>query len=107
MNTSFDPPDPALWPTWATGLANGCVQPGAQLCTRDGRAMGNAVVIGEKVERYGVQFWPICTDAGTKTLMTDKEIADQFWPPEWLKDSRQPHAVPQHLVALSSRASPD
>lgn len=73
-------------PQWATGLANGKVQPGAQLRTRDGRMMGNAVVTGERVSRYGKEFWPICTDAGSTVFLTDREVDELFWPPEWIMD---------------------
>lgn len=117
MSTNLDLNDPALWPEWATGLAEGRVQLGAQLRTRDGRMFGNAVVVGEKAARGGVECWQVRTDAGNVVFLTDGEISDAFWPPEWLMDPANtpqqrsgttiPPAIPRRLIDLSAKASPD
>lgn len=74
-----------LPPAWAIGPATALVA-GAQLCTRDGRKIGNAVIRGPEVERHGLSFWPVLTDAGNELLLTSAEVAELFWPPEWLMD---------------------
>lgn len=68
-------------PSWAIGKTNGTLQPGAQLCTRDGRRCGNAVITGP-ISEYG--HWPVLTDAGTMMNLLPAEIAELFWPPQWL-----------------------
>jgi hypothetical protein len=70
-----------ILPYWAVGLANGVVQEGAQLCTRDGRKTGNAVVCGPKVSEHGNEYWTVLTDAGTEMLLNDAEVNEMFWPP--------------------------
>jgi hypothetical protein len=74
-----------LLPDWAIGTASE-LAPGAQLCTRDGRKVGNAVVSGPKVLESGREYWPVLTDAGTTLRLNDGEVAELFWPPRWLMD---------------------
>jgi hypothetical protein len=73
--------DDVLLPPWASGMAHGnYLAVGAMLPTRDGRRMGNAIVEG--VDAVAVS---IMTDAGTKVRMTAIELAEQFWPPTWIR----------------------
>lgn len=72
-------------PPWAIGVTNEPVV-GAQLCTRDGRRVGNAVVVGPKVSEYGFEFLTVLTDAGNMMKLTESEISELFWPPHWLMD---------------------
>ena len=74
-----------MMPDWAIGTASE-LAPGAQLCTRDGRWVGNAVISGPKVLVHGHEFWPVLTDAGTTLLLNDAEVTQLFWPPRWLMD---------------------
>jgi hypothetical protein len=64
----------ALRPHWAIGLAEGYMQRGAQLCTRDGRRMGNAVVAGFET-RAEKTFAVAVTDVGTVMRLTQGELA--------------------------------
>lgn len=77
--------DDCRLPKWAIGTATE-LAPGAQLCTRDGRKVGNAVVSGPKVSECGREYWPVLTDAGTTLRLSDAEVAELFWPPRWLMD---------------------
>ena len=84
MSTKF-PFDDGPLPDWAIGTVSE-LAPGAQLCTRDGRRVGNAVISGPKVLVHEHEFWPVLTDAGTTLRLTDAEVAELFWPPRWLMD---------------------
>ncbi len=78
--------DEILPPDWAIGTTNE-IQPGAQLCTRDGRRTGNAVVTGPlQLSIHGTFFWPVITDAGNVMRLTTSEIDELFYPPKWLMD---------------------
>lgn len=72
-------------PGWAIGTTTE-LAPGAQLCTRDGRKIGNAVISGPKVAERGREYWPVLTDAGTALRLNDAEVAELFWQPKWLMD---------------------
>jgi len=69
-------------PAWATGIASQWMELGAQLCTKDGRRMGNAVVMSVEV-RDGRYFACILTDAGNELKLTETELAELFYHPEW------------------------
>ena len=89
-------------PSWATGTTT-TLAPGAQLCTKDGRKIGNAVITGEAVEHISGRFvWPVTTDAGTTLYLNDSEIDELFWPPQWLMDpATAPGEIKAHLQSLS------
>jgi len=79
-------------PEWAIGEAKGELALGAQLCTRDGRSMGNAYII-EVLEnphknRQGVHneeyIYCVVTDAGTRLRLYPLEIAEIFYPPAYV-----------------------
>ena len=74
-------------PHWATGLAKNNTDIGAQLCTKDGRKVGNAVVLAWPVEDHGVQVAEILTDAGTKLRMTPEELGELFHNPTFTMDT--------------------
>lgn len=70
-----------LLPPWAIGVASGnYTLPGALLPTRDGRSMGNAIMVKEK--RHGTFF--VVTDSGNYLLVTLEEMKQLFYPPKWL-----------------------
>lgn len=72
-------------PKWAIRAATG-FEKGAQLCTKDGRRIGNGVVSGNKISRLGYLMWPVLTDAGHILYMSDAELEDMFHPPQWVMD---------------------
>lgn len=67
-------------PPWATGMAKGWTDIGAQLCTKDGRRIGNAVLIGS-VELHGRTFYQVVTDIGTTVRFTEEELGETFYQP--------------------------
>ena len=72
-------------PPWSTGAAAGYMHEGAQLATRDGRRMGNAVV--ESVELVeGELVATVLTDAGRRGKMDESQMAGLFHKPEWTMD---------------------
>jgi hypothetical protein len=78
-----------ILPHWAVRAAQpGILDVGAQLCTRDGRRMGNAHIIGLKAGTldYGRPYYRVLTDAGTHMVMNSSEINECFWPPRWISD---------------------
>lgn len=73
-----------LLPEWATAKANGW-QVGAQLCTKDGRRCGNAVIAGCVISVIRRQpVWIVFTDAGSELMLSEKELHELFYFPEWL-----------------------
>ncbi|MDT3735536.1 MAG: hypothetical protein ROZ00_04875 [Denitratisoma sp.] len=70
-------------PGWATGEAASPMQMGAQLRTRDGRRIGNAVTVGMR-ELNGKTYAAVVTDAGTWLNLTNQELDQLFHPPQWL-----------------------
>ena len=82
-----------LLPPWATGRASGSfAQVGAQLCTKDGRRIGNAVVVSvdqRLVDQSVKVVVEIITDIGTRLILTPSELAEFFHTPEWLMDTQR------------------
>lgn len=72
-------------PHWAIGTTTDYLAIGAQLCTRDGRRCGNAVTTAV-VTRHGCNVAVVVTDMGTKMHLTESELQELFYPPEWLMD---------------------
>lgn len=83
---------PPYLPDWADAKLDGEWVQYAQLQTKDGRRMGNAVIIsGEEVVWDGrpVALFTILTDFGTKCRLIESELAWLFHPPQWrMKESR-------------------
>jgi len=80
-------------PEWAVGHADGQYVLGAQLPTRDGRRMGNAHIIStlspaNQCEAEFNQF-TILTDAGTEMVMNGRELAECFYPPQYVSDVKE------------------
>lgn len=64
-------------PKWAIGLSNGELQLGVQLCTKDGRRVGNGFVVDIwDIERF--QLYIVMTDAGNTMLLTVEEINEYY-----------------------------
>lgn len=71
-------------PLWASGLALGQLVLAAQLPTKDGRRMGNAVIVAIEDERYRV-----ITDAGNELIMLESEVKEAFYPPQWIMKAEE------------------
>lgn len=72
------------FPSWASAEAYGNYRAmHAQLATRDGKAIGNAVVIDFKEDEES-SLIRIVTDAGNLLWLTDSEIEQYFYPPEFI-----------------------
>lgn len=85
-DTDFDPEDYPL-PDWAIRRSDGnYMEAGAQLCTRDGRRLGNAFVeCVETHERYG-EIATVTTDMGNTFRYTLPELQSAFYPPSYVMD---------------------
>lgn len=71
-------------PKWATGYANDWFQQGAQLCTKDGRKVGNGVVLSvfEYEDDSKAVFY--ISDIGNHLILNEKELQELFYPPKYL-----------------------
>lgn len=79
-----------LLPPWATGVYTGNLSRGTQLSTKDGRRVGNAVVVDDGSWSGGLFqqwfFYVVVTDFGNKLELTAQEIEEMFHEPKWLMD---------------------
>ena len=79
-------------PEWALAHdTSGSLVPGRQLCTRDGRNVGNAHIISIEIKKYEsipkpLTLYVILTDAGTEFKMLDSEINERFYIGEFISD---------------------
>ncbi|MCB1865792.1 MAG: hypothetical protein KDG50_10200 [Chromatiales bacterium] len=74
-------------PSWSIGIATRYEEIGAHLCTRDGRKIGNAVVISNPSSIGGENAHvKILTEAGNICLMGTYELQKLFYRPKWLMD---------------------
>lgn len=74
-----------LQPEWATDYANGEYVKYAQLCTRDGRRIGNGVIFKiEEDEKHKYAKYTIITDIGTRCVFTHSELDELFYPPQYI-----------------------
>lgn len=73
-------------PHWAVGRTTDPMQVGAQLRTRDGRRVGNAVTaaVAERTEPDGGAIAHVLTDVGTQLMLNRAELQELFYEPEWL-----------------------
>ena len=83
-------------PDWAKAHdTTGSLVPGRQLCTRDGRKIGNAHITAVETKDYASQGIPpltlhtLLTDAGTKLRMTACEIDERFYIGEFISDPEE------------------
>lgn len=66
-------------PEWASAVSDGDYMiPLTQLCTRDGRRMGNAVVVSVTTVAQ------IVTDMGTHLQLTEGELQELFHTPTFI-----------------------
>ena len=86
--------NPALdLPEWATGVTTTPVV-GAQLCTRDGRRIGNAVIYSQEQAPGRQAAYTCITDAGNHAVLTAVEIDELFHPLHFVMDpARHPGVV--------------
>ena len=79
-------------PDWAIGTTDGRYVLGAHLPTRDGRAIGNAHIVGIATKDpfadppRAPYYWEVLTDGGTNLLLTDGELDELFHPPAYISD---------------------
>jgi hypothetical protein len=98
-------PDPSdnfnlYLPDWATGTTTSwCV--GAQLRTKDGRRLGNAVIASYHLGELSP--WEVVTDAGTTLRLDEAELDELFWPPSWVMDA----ATSPGIRARAALAQPE
>lgn len=72
-------------PEWAKERAHGIYTlPNTSLPTKDGRATGNAVLIGRVKSLNPVPTFLVITDAGNKMKLTFNELTELFHPPEYV-----------------------
>lgn len=86
MSTDTIKESELLLPHWAIGFANGKISEGAQLCTKDGRKTGNAVV-------FDIEMFPdntlracVITDYANVMVLSEAEIQELFHPPKYIMD---------------------
>lgn len=65
-------------PEWAIGLSHGVLQPGCQLCTKDGRKVGNGFVMSIDDTLFG-EMYTVLTDAGNSLVLTLEELDDCYY----------------------------
>lgn len=77
-------------PDWAVSRNFGYeLVPGAQLCTRDGRRIGNAHIVRiEKMRKDSVwiDVYACLTDAGSHFIHTAEELETAFTIGDWISD---------------------
>ena len=87
---------PGPLPEWAFGRNwSYDLQPGAQLCTKDGRRMGNAHVLRQhwegnpEFDGNARMLYDCITDAGSYIhSMTENELTEAFYIGEWISDPK-------------------
>lgn len=82
-------------PDWAESYSpDGILCPGRQLCTKDGRRLGNAFITRE-LEPIPtlvlVAMWEVVTDAGNVMKMTAQEIRELFYVGDYIANL---HTIP-------------
>lgn len=70
-------------PHWAVSSNDGAYKAGAQLPTKDGRRVGNAVIAEEIVGMSGTCF-VVITDAGSYLVLTPNELEELYYPSEFI-----------------------
>ena len=81
-------------PEWAIGRNwDYSLVPGAQLCTKDGRHIGNAHIIrhgpGIAAGPVHIPTFECLTDAGQKFHFTEREIESEFYIGDWVSDPKE------------------
>lgn len=70
-------------PSWASHRSSD-LQLGSQLCTRDGRRCGNAVVAAVRINSHGGRVYEVITDVGNVIHAEACEVNEMFHPPEYV-----------------------
>ena len=98
-------PDELGLPEWATGVSSTPII-GSQLCTRDGRRMGNAVIVGSEDDNdWGRPMFTCVTDVGTIMKLTALEIEECFHPLHFVMDPAR-HPGVERLAAKECPPAP-
>ena len=69
---------------WIVGTTDGKLQVGAQLCTLDGRRIGNGFIINIIDHGLLENIYIVLTDAGNVIRFTKCEIMEVYHPPQFL-----------------------
>ena len=80
---SLDEPFDFPLPDWAISASDGSYGIGAQLCTKDGRRIGNAVIFNRLPALSG-GYWEIVTDIGTVLKLETEELDEYFHKPRYV-----------------------
>ena len=73
-------------PPWAVRKSNGTyMELYAQLPTRDGRKIGNAVIVAIESSAFAI-IATVKTDIGNSVRMVEKELEEYFHPPKYIMD---------------------
>lgn len=90
----------AMMPEWAIRRSTGDYRdPGAILATRDGRHIGNAVVLDwikevhYKVCGVVTSHAKVMTDIGTIIYLNEEEMEIRFFPPQYIADPVEAEAA--------------
>lgn len=84
-------------PEWAIKKSDGTLEEGLQLCTKDGRRVGNAVIIkkytttfhtGTPMETSFVTY-EILTDTGNLAVVNEEEIVGYFYLGNYVMDVKE------------------
>lgn len=75
-------------PYWAKSLSNGEYEIGSQLCTKDGRIVGNAVIVNFEY-KHDVIFAEVVTDVGNGFWATSGELHRLFHIPKYVMTDKE------------------
>ena len=77
-----------LLPPWADRLATDEYEIGSQLCTKDGRKVGNGIIVGFDILKYSLTellvIAQVVTDAGNSFWATGGELRELFHEPKYV-----------------------
>lgn len=77
-------------PPYAIGEAHGdFFNVGALLATRDGRRLGNGIVVAIDEEPAVGQVVKILTDFGNRLTLTESEAQESFYNPLWITNVKE------------------
>lgn len=88
-----------ILPWWACGYAHGdYFLAGAQLCTKDGRKVGNGVVLSVfEVEGRSLDVLYV-SDIGNSLILNAQELEELFHPPKYLMNMATHIGVLKYLT---------
>lgn len=96
-------------PDWAVGLSEGnYMEAGAQLCTRNGKKIGNAYVHRIIEHEQLGQLATVVTDVGNIVQFTLPELVEAFYPPQYvMAPNEAARRVLYTLIGKGNRITPE